>query len=111
MSTSVKERQDAPARPQVDQGVMTVSSGILVVLVVAAIAVPGAVTDWVNAGSSLQSFIVITAVPVGFVLLPGVFAAPIYVRRLALEQRRYPSMSIASANHPTENSSVKETFE
>lgn len=36
--------------------------------------------------TALQSFIVITAVPVGFVLLPSVFAAPIYVRRLAKEQ-------------------------
>ncbi len=36
--------------------------------------------------SALQSFIVITAVPVGFVMLPSVFAAPVYVRRLAIEQ-------------------------
>ncbi len=41
--------------------------------------------------SALQSFIVITAVPVGFVLLPSVFAAPIYVRRLFLEQSRGPA--------------------
>ena len=53
--------------------------------------------------TALQSFIVITAVPVGFVLLPSVFAAPIYVRRLALEQRRYPSISLAPAHNPTEN--------
>ncbi len=36
--------------------------------------------------SALQSFIVITAVPVGFVMLPTVFAAPVYLRRLAIEQ-------------------------
>ncbi|WP_435203286.1 BCCT family transporter [Janibacter sp. GS2] len=36
--------------------------------------------------SALQSFIVITAVPVGFVMLPSVVAAPIYLRRLAIEQ-------------------------
>ncbi len=36
--------------------------------------------------SALQSFIVITAVPVGFVMLPSVIAAPIYVRRLAKEK-------------------------
>ena len=36
--------------------------------------------------SALQSFIVVTAVPVGFVVLPSVFAAPIYMRRLAIEQ-------------------------
>jgi len=36
--------------------------------------------------SALQSFIVITAVPVGFVLMPAVIAAPLYVRRLAKEQ-------------------------
>ena len=37
--------------------------------------------------SALQSFIVITAVPVGFVMLPSLLAAPIYLRRLAIEQR------------------------
>lgn len=36
--------------------------------------------------SALQSFIVITAVPVGFVMLPSLFAAPLYLRRLAIEQ-------------------------
>lgn len=36
--------------------------------------------------SALQSAIVITAVPVGFVMLPAVFAAPVLVRRLAVEQ-------------------------
>lgn len=36
--------------------------------------------------SALQSFIVITAVPVGFVMAPAVVAAPIMVRRLAREQ-------------------------
>lgn len=36
--------------------------------------------------SALQSFIVITAVPVGFILMPAVVAAPLYVRRLAKEQ-------------------------
>lgn len=36
--------------------------------------------------SGLQSFIVITAVPVGFLMLPAVFAAPVFVRRMALEQ-------------------------
>lgn len=36
--------------------------------------------------SALQSFIVITAVPVGFLMLPSVWAAPMYVRRMALEQ-------------------------
>lgn len=36
--------------------------------------------------SALQSFIVITAVPVGFVLMPAVVAAPLYVRKLAKEQ-------------------------
>ncbi|MEO7129777.1 MAG: BCCT family transporter [Dermatophilaceae bacterium] len=36
--------------------------------------------------SALQSFIVITAVPVGFVMVPSLFAAPIYLRRLAKEQ-------------------------
>lgn len=30
--------------------------------------------------TALLSFILVTAAPVGFVLLPGVFAAPIYVR-------------------------------
>ncbi|WP_116043342.1 BCCT family transporter [Amycolatopsis palatopharyngis] len=36
--------------------------------------------------SALQSFIVITAVPVGFIMLPTLWAAPMYVRRLAREQ-------------------------
>ncbi|MGY4544141.1 glycine betaine transporter [Arthrobacter sp. UYNi723] len=36
--------------------------------------------------SALQSFIVITAVPVGFIMLPSLFAAPVFVRRMALEQ-------------------------
>ena len=36
--------------------------------------------------TGLQSFIVITAVPVGFIMLPSVFAAPVFVRRMALEQ-------------------------
>lgn len=36
--------------------------------------------------SALQSFIVITSVPVGFIMLPSVFAAPVFVRRMALEQ-------------------------
>jgi glycine betaine transporter len=36
--------------------------------------------------SALQSFIVVTAVPVGFVMLPSVWAAPRYVRRLAIQQ-------------------------
>ena len=37
--------------------------------------------------SALQSFIVITAVPVGFILLPSVVAAPVFARRLHAEQR------------------------
>ncbi len=36
--------------------------------------------------SALQSFIVVTAVPVGFIMLPSLWAAPLYVRRMALEQ-------------------------
>lgn len=36
--------------------------------------------------SGLQSFIVITAVPVGVLMLPSVFAAPIFARRMAIEQ-------------------------
>ncbi len=36
--------------------------------------------------SALQSFIVVTAVPVGLILLPSVFAAPVLVRRMAVEQ-------------------------
>ncbi len=36
--------------------------------------------------TALQSFIVITAVPVGFIMLPSVFAAPVFVRRMAREQ-------------------------
>lgn len=35
---------------------------------------------------ALQSFIVITAVPVGVLMLPSVFAAPVFARRMALEQ-------------------------
>ena len=34
----------------------------------------------------MQYFIVITAVPVGFIMLPTLWAAPMYVRRLAREQ-------------------------
>lgn len=37
--------------------------------------------------TALQSFIVVTAVPVGFLMLPSVWAAPVYVRRLAAEQK------------------------
>lgn len=36
--------------------------------------------------NALQSFIVVTAVPAGFLMLPAVWGAPLYVRRLALEQ-------------------------
>lgn len=36
--------------------------------------------------TALQSFIVITAVPVGFILMPAVVAAPLFVRRMAKEQ-------------------------
>lgn len=36
--------------------------------------------------TALQSFIVITAVPVGFIMLPALFAAPVFVRRMALDQ-------------------------
>lgn len=36
--------------------------------------------------SALQSFIVVTAVPVGFILLPSLLAAPLLVRRMAMEQ-------------------------
>lgn len=36
--------------------------------------------------TALQSFIVVTAVPVGFILLPSLFAAPVMVRRMAVEQ-------------------------
>jgi glycine betaine transporter len=36
--------------------------------------------------SALQSFIVVTAVPVGLILLPSIFAAPVMVRRMAMEQ-------------------------
>ncbi|HKJ11076.1 MAG TPA: BCCT family transporter [Ornithinimicrobium sp.] len=38
--------------------------------------------------SALQSFIVITAVPVGFIMMPSVVAAPLYLRTLAKEQGR-----------------------
>lgn len=41
--------------------------------------------------SALQSAIVITAVPVGFVMLPSIVAAPMLVRRLAIEQGVVPS--------------------
>jgi glycine betaine transporter len=36
--------------------------------------------------STLQSFIVVTAVPVGLIMLPTLWAAPLYARRLAVEQ-------------------------
>lgn len=36
--------------------------------------------------TALQSFIVITAVPVGLIMLPALWAAPRYVRKLAVEQ-------------------------
>ncbi|WP_309132557.1 BCCT family transporter [Brevibacterium sp.] len=36
--------------------------------------------------SALQSAIVVTAVPVAFVMLPSLFAAPMYVRQMAKEQ-------------------------
>ncbi|WP_209325363.1 BCCT family transporter [Brevibacterium renqingii] len=36
---------------------------------------------------ALQSAIVITAVPVGFVMLPSLFAAPVFVRQMAREQK------------------------
>lgn len=36
--------------------------------------------------SALQSFIVITSIPVGFIMLPSLFAAPAFVRRMAMEQ-------------------------
>lgn len=36
--------------------------------------------------SGLQSFIVITAVPVGVLMLPSLFAAPVFARRMAIEQ-------------------------
>ncbi|MGO3022687.1 MAG: BCCT family transporter [Brevibacterium sp.] len=36
---------------------------------------------------ALQSAIVITAVPVGFVMLPALVAAPVYVRQMAREQK------------------------
>lgn len=45
--------------------------------------------------SALQSFIVITAVPVGFVMLPSLFAAPLYLRRLAIEQGVHTPRSTA----------------
>jgi len=37
--------------------------------------------------TALQSFIVVTAVPVGVIMLPTLWAAPLYVRRLAADQR------------------------
>jgi glycine betaine transporter len=36
--------------------------------------------------SALQSFIVVTAVPVGLIVLPAVFAAPVMVHRMAVQQ-------------------------
>jgi choline-glycine betaine transporter len=36
--------------------------------------------------SALQSFIVVTAVPVGLIVLPSVFAAPVMVHRMATQQ-------------------------
>lgn len=56
--------------------------------------------------SALQSFIVITAVPVAFVLLPSVIAAPIYVRRLFHEQQANP---LTDTPPPSVESSLKET--
>lgn len=50
--------------------------------------------------SALQSFIVITAVPVGFVMLPSVFAAPIYLRRLAIAQAAKPASSAPESSAP-----------
>lgn len=50
--------------------------------------------------SALQSFIVVTAVPVGFVMLPSLFAAPIYMRRLAVEQGVHKVRSSHSAPPP-----------
>ena len=54
--------------------------------------------------TALQSFIVITAVPVGFLMLPAVFAAPVFVRRMALEQGVVVARSTtsAAANEPAE---------
>lgn len=55
--------------------------------------------------SALQSFIVVTAVPVGLILLPSVVAAPVMVHRMAVEQgltgRRTP-------NVPTSTTTVTE---
>lgn len=53
--------------------------------------------------TALQSFIVITAVPVGFVMAPTVIAAPIMVRRLAREQR---IGSFANSPSPADTGSV-----
>ncbi|MFJ4012465.1 BCCT family transporter [Streptomyces sp. NPDC090026] len=54
--------------------------------------------------SALQSFIVVTAVPVGFILLPSLIAAPVMVRRMAVEQgltrRRTPPPSTGTAAAP-----------
>lgn len=57
--------------------------------------------------TALQSFIVVTAVPVGFILLPSLVAAPVMVRRLAVEQgltgwRTPPS----STTNPTTSTSA-----
>ncbi len=49
--------------------------------------------------SALQSFIVVTAVPVGFIMLPSVFAAPVYVYRLAVEQGITRRPATATAAH------------
>lgn len=56
---------------------------------------------------ALQSAIVVTAVPVGFVMLPSLFGAPILVRRLAIEQgightnRRQPQNDLNDAEPET----------
>jgi choline-glycine betaine transporter len=63
--------------------------------------------------SALQSFIVVTAVPVGLILLPSVFAAPVMVRRMAAEQgitgwrqTDAPAPASASAGSPTTRSTL-----
>lgn len=50
--------------------------------------------------SALQSFIVVTAVPVGLILLPSVIAAPVLVRRMAVEQG-LTGWRTASSSTPT----------
>ena len=55
--------------------------------------------------SALQSFIVVTAVPVGFVMLPSVVAAPIFVRRLAREQGLIRTGTNAHLSHKTQGDS------